>query len=266
MRIAFVGKGGSGKSAIAGTFVRTLAQQGQRVLAFDSDPMPGLAWSIGIEPTDEGIPDEAVQEVPEGRPRYVLREGLSPAAAVEQYALRGPDGVRFLQFGKLRGHVGALARSQHAFSAITHGVDDSRWHLVGDLPAGTRQAFFGWASYADTLLVVIEPTVKSMMSARRLARMADPKGRTVGAHIPEVLGVASKVRDPGEAEEIRRATTLDIIATVPFDEMFAAAERAGQAPIDVATDGVAVAAIRSLVDVMQHRDTRVQIPQPVEEQ
>ncbi len=104
------------------------------------------------------------------------------------------------------------------------------------------------------------------MSARRLARMADPKGRTVGAHIPEVLGVASKVRDSGEAEEIRRATTLDIIATVPFDEMFAAAERAGQAPIDVATDGVAVAAIRSLVDVMQHRDTRVQIPQPVEEQ
>lgn len=258
MKVAFVGKGGAGKSALAGTFVRILARRGHPVLAIDSDPMPGLAWSIGIQPTDAGIPDDAVQEGPEGGPRYRLRDGLTPTGAVEAYATQGPDGVRFLQFGKLRGHVSTLARSQHAFSTITHGIDDRRWHLVGDLPAGTRQAFFGWASYADTLLIVVEPAVKSILSARRLARMADPSGRRPDAHVPAVLGVANKTTDPDDAALIRCGTGLDIVAEVPFDGTFAAAERRALAPIDALEDAPAIAAIRSLVDVMQQRDARRQ--------
>lgn len=39
VRVAFVGKGGAGKSSIAGTFARLLAVTGQPVLALDSDPM-----------------------------------------------------------------------------------------------------------------------------------------------------------------------------------------------------------------------------------
>ncbi|MDP8932341.1 MAG: AAA family ATPase, partial [Actinomycetota bacterium] len=42
MRVAFVGKGGSGKSALAGTLARALARRGESVLVLDSDPMPGL--------------------------------------------------------------------------------------------------------------------------------------------------------------------------------------------------------------------------------
>lgn len=246
MRIAFVGKGGSGKSAIAGTLVRALAQLGEEVLAIDSDPMPGLAWSIGIAPSDEGFPDEAVEDGPEGGPRYLLRADLTPAEAVERYAARGPDGVRVIQFGKLRGHVGGLLRSQHAFNQIAKSVGDDRWHLIGDLPAGTRQAYAGWASYAETLLVVVEPTAKSVLSARRLARMADPTGRRAGAHIPAVSAVANKVTGADDAAEIAQRTGLRVIAVVPSDEAFARAERAGRPPIDEAPESPAVRAVVSL--------------------
>src|SRR5215213_857141 len=107
LRVAFVGKGGVGKSAVAGTFARTLARTGAPVLAIDSDPMPGLAFSLGIEVTDVGIPNDAVREREEGEegPRFRLRDGLTAADAVEQYSVAGPDGVRFLQFAKLRGHL-----------------------------------------------------------------------------------------------------------------------------------------------------------------
>jgi CO dehydrogenase maturation factor len=246
VRVAFVGKGGSGKSAIAGTVVRALAADGQRVLAIDSDPMPGLAWTIGLTPTDEGFPDEVTEEGPPHGPRWQLRHDLTPEDAVERYATVGPDGIHFIQFGKLRGHVGGLQRSQHAFNQIAKGITDDRWHLVGDLPAGTRQAFFGWASYADLLLVVVEPTVKSVISARRLARMADPAGRREGAHVPRVVAVANKVAGDDDVAMIARRTGLEVRAAVPFDEAFAAAERLGRPPFDAAADSPAVRAVASL--------------------
>lgn len=60
MRVAFVGKGGAGKSAISGTFARLLARRGHPVLAIDSDPLPGMAYSLGLDRDDAPLPDEAI--------------------------------------------------------------------------------------------------------------------------------------------------------------------------------------------------------------
>lgn len=243
MRVAFVGKGGAGKSAIAGTFARLLARAGGPVLAIDSDPMPGLAHSLGVEVTDAPIPDDAVTERREGEegPRFRLREGLTPVEAVERYAVRGPDGVRFLQFGKLRGPAAALVRSQYAFRQIVEDLNG--WSVVGDLPGGTRQPFFGWAGYARTVLVVVEPTAKSLLSARRLSRLAR------GKQAPDVLvAVANKVRAAADVELVRRRSGLDVVAAVPWDEELAEADRRGVPVIDRAPDCDAVRAVESLVD------------------
>ena len=190
MRVAFVGKGGAGKSAIAGTFARALARHGHPVLAIDSDPMPGLAYSLGLEISDAAIPDDAVEERKEGEegPRFRLRPGLSAADAVEMYSVSGPDGVRFLQFGKLRGHAGHLMRAQFAFRQIVADLPDGKWSVVGDLPGGTRQAFMGWGGYAQTFLIVAEATAKSLASARRLARLGTSDGDR------RVVAVANRVR------------------------------------------------------------------------
>ncbi|MGI9510949.1 MAG: AAA family ATPase, partial [Geminicoccaceae bacterium] len=42
MKIATVGKGGSGKTTIAGTLARIFANRQKRVLAIDGDPNPNL--------------------------------------------------------------------------------------------------------------------------------------------------------------------------------------------------------------------------------
>lgn len=242
LRIAFVGKGGAGKSAIAGTFVRLLAASGEPVLAIDSDPLPGLAFSIGVDRSDAGIPEDAVEEAPAGeRPRFRLRAGLSPAEAVERYAATGPDGIRFLQFGKPRSQAPGLGRSQVAFRQIVAGLGDSDWHLVGDLPGGTRQPFFGWGDYARTILVVAEPSAASLLSARRLARLA------LAGHAPRVVAVASKVREPGDAERVAARTGLEVVGAVPYDEAVGDAERRGLPAVDLAPDSAAVDAVRSLL-------------------
>ena len=248
MRVAFVGKGGAGKSAIAGTFARALARRGEPVLAIDSDPMPGLAFSLGLglEVTDARIPDDAVVEKEEGEPgpRFRLRPGLSPTEAVERYSVPAPDGVRFLQFGKLRAPVAPLVRAQFAFRQITGELPDDRWSLVGDLAGGTRQAFGGWGSYARTFLVVVEPTAKALLSARRLARLAQAGGAQ------EVVAVANRVRQPEDPALVQERTGLDVIGAVPWDEALAEAERRALAPIDEAPECPAVREVESMVDRM----------------
>src|SRR5947209_7279689 len=249
MRIAFVGKGGSGKSAIAGTFARFLARRGLPVLAVDSDPLPGLALSLGLDIDDDvRIADEAVREREEGErgPRYKLVDGLSATEAVERYAVEAPDGVRFLQFGKIKGQAESgrrLFRSQMAFLQITRELPDGHWHVIGDLPGGTRQAFTGWANFARTALVVVEPTAAGALSGRRLARLLQLENGP-----DKVLAIANKVRADDDAELAAQRTGLEVVASVPWDEAFADAERNRRAPIDDAPDSMAVREIESLVD------------------
>jgi CO dehydrogenase maturation factor len=246
MRLAFVGKGGAGKSAISGTFARILAREGHKVLAIDSDPLPGLAFSLGLAiDHSPPIPDDAVVERKEGEegPRWRLNPEVDPFEAVERWSVEAPDGVRFLQFGKIKGDQN-LWRSQIAFRFVINKLPEGRWNVVGDLPGGTRQAFTGWGSWAHTVLIVVEPTAKSLLSGRRLARMAD-----LDPENPKrVMAVASKVREPDDVEMIAKGTGLEVIASVPWDEELAEAERRQLAPIDFAPDAPAVRAVESLVE------------------
>ncbi len=243
MRVAFVGKGGAGKSTVAGTLARLLARRGEPVLALDSDPMPGLPYSLGVAVDDRPIPDDVVVEGPEGGPRWVLRGGLDAAAIVERHAVLCPDGVRYLQFGNLWGHAVRLQRAQHAWSQVVAELDRYRWHLVGDLPGGTRQAMFGWARYADTVCVVVEPTVKSLHTARRLLSLSQARWGPA-----RLVLVVNKARDGGDAARISERLGLPAVAIVPYDSEAHRADRRGAAPLDAAASGTLASAVDGLVD------------------
>ena len=238
MRIAFIGKGGSGKSTVAGTLARLLARAGEKVLALDVDTMPGLAFSIGLgRITDAGMPEE-LGERRQGQ-GWVLREDVSAETLVDRYAFDAPDGIRFLQLGKLPGHV--RPGSVTAFRHVIESFRRPGWSLVGDLAAGTRQGFAGWAGFATMLCLVVEPTQTALLSARRLRRIAETMpGTTVGL-------VINKVRTGTSLREIQTDVQLPVWAAVPYDEGVAVAERAGVAPIDAVPDSKAVAAIAGLV-------------------
>jgi len=252
VRVAFIGKGGSGKSAIGGVFCRLLAREtGKQVVAIDSDPLPGLALSLGIPSDDTPLPPDLLEKTNDGSPNaddsWQLRDGMSAIDAVHQYAAEGPDGVRLLQFGKLHGHVRTLAGSQQAFRVIVGGLEETDAHLVGDLPGGTRQPFFGWGDFADVLVVVAEATPSSMLSAKRLARVRE---RARGGD-QTIVAVANKAVDPSDSERLAEASGLRVIGAVPKDPAMGAAERAGRSLLDHSPDAPAVEAVRSLLATLQ---------------
>ena len=161
MRVAFMGKGGSGKSTLCGTLARVLARRGHRVVALDVDTAPGLAFSLGLPVRDEGLPEE-LGERQEGR-GWVVRDGVTAEELVERYARPAPDGVLFLQLGKLPQRV--KPGSTTAFRHVLEEFRADGWSLLGDLAGGTRQPFFGWADFAEVVAVVAEPTRRSSRPA-----------------------------------------------------------------------------------------------------
>ncbi len=245
IKIAFAGKGGSGKSSISGTFARMVARQGRPVLALDSDPVPGMPFSLGIPVDDNPTPDDVVVEGPENGPRWVLRPGLDAEQFISQHAAIGPDGVRYLQFGNTWGHVSTLQRAQFAWSQVIEEMDPTLWNVVGDLPGGTRQAMFGWAKYANLMAIVVEPTAKSIHVGRRLRNISKASWG------PEnVVVIANKIELPSDVERIEQRLELPVIGAIPADPTVIAGDKLGCAPLDRPT-GPFVDAVEALVSTVE---------------
>lgn len=248
LRLAVVGKGGAGKSVVSGTLARLLARRGHRVLALDSDTLPGLSFSLGADVPDEAPLNAAAERNEKGR--WKLVKGVGPARAVQRFATDAPDGVRLLQIGKTDRRGLAPNRASHnAFYQVIHRLDEVRslehWTILGDLPAGPRQAAFDWAPYARHFLLVVEPTWQSMMTARRIARIT----RAMRAGVQLSL-VVNKAAEPDDATRVADFLGVPLLATVPVDEDVKLAERSGSALLDVAPQSRAVAAIERLADAL----------------
>ena len=249
MRLAVVGKGGAGKSVVAGTIARLLGRGGRPVLAVDTDLMPGLAYSLGIAPARAGSLDGAAER--DERGRWRLKKGIGPVRAVQRHAVAAPDGVRLLQCGKLGAEgLDAIIGPVRACYAVIHRLGEPRtfrdWSIVGDLPAGPRQPAFDWAPYARTFLVLAEPTWKSALTARRTARIVASRGG-------RALLVATKSEGAADARRIGELVGEPVFASIPADDSVAAADRAGAALLDHAPSSPAARAIEDLLDDVARR-------------
>ena len=239
-----MGKGGVGKSLIAATVARLLARRGDAVLALDLDPLPGFAHSLGV-PAGSGAFPDTLAEQREGK-GWVMKEETPAAELIERYAFHGPDGVRLLSIATRPGEW--KVEQSTAVRHVARTFADPAWSVVGDLPAGTRQAAFGWAGFADVVAIVVEPTAKSIMSGRRIANVlldGRPEGR-IGV-------IVSKLRPDDDPERIAGALGLELLGTVPYDEAVRNAEQDARAPIDGAPASAAVSAIRALLPALGSR-------------
>lgn len=108
MRIAVAGKGGAGKTTIAATLARLLAQRGYCVNAVDDDPNPNLAVALGLAPDQitrlRRVPrEDMMEERVDALGNASLHLTRPFQEILDQYGACGPDNVSVLMMTGLLG-------------------------------------------------------------------------------------------------------------------------------------------------------------------
>ena len=226
MKIVVAGKGGAGKTTVSGTLARGLARSGHQVLALDADvnPMLGLSLGLGMEGTEDLA---AV--------RQALRDGgleHAPTAEemLERFGTVAPDGVRVVVASRMDGPDSGCGCCGVTPDQILRELDSADRTVLGDLEAGVGVLSRMAAGSIDVVIVVANPTTKSIEVARRATQTAAARGG-------RVLIVANRVRDATDVELIRDALGEHEIAIVPEDPAIGRADARGIAPLDL--DGAA---------------------------
>src|SRR5918997_2260418 len=167
MKIAVAGKGGSGKTTVAGTLARALARPGRSVLAIDGDTNPMLGISLGVGPEET----YRLVSVRQGVDAGSFDRDAPADEMVETFGTGAPDGVRLaVTLREHRTDPGCTGCAGITPQKMLDQIDGDRRTVICDLEAGVGAVVHG--GHCDLVLVVAEPSAKSIDVARRAAASA----------------------------------------------------------------------------------------------
>lgn len=120
--------------------------------------------------------------------------------------------------------------------------------VVADLEAGLGTLTRLGDTPIDVVLLVVEPSAKSVEVARRAVALLE------GRPIDRLVVVANKVTDDADVVRLREVLGDRELVIVPDDPQVREADRQGVSPLDHAPDAPAVQAITRLGALLaQHR-------------
>lgn len=237
MKIAVAGKGGAGKTTVSGTLARALARSGHRVVAVDADvnPMLGISLGLGMDATEQ------LWAVRQDFHRGECARDAGVENLVERFGVQAPDGVTVVVVSRVDAPdegCGCGGMTSHRLLAELDATDRT---VLGDLEAGVGVMARMEAGCLDTVLVVANPTAKSIEVARRAVDTALARGA-------RVLIVANRVREGADLEAIQAVLGEHDLVVIPEDPCIARADEEGLAPIDLDDGAPGVRALLALGD------------------
>ena len=97
MKIGVIGKGGVGKTTVAGIVARTLSSRGRTVIALDCDANPNLGIALGLTPEETDRLVGIRQALEEGSGEHAP----SVPEMLERFGADAPDGIRLAVVTKI---------------------------------------------------------------------------------------------------------------------------------------------------------------------
>lgn len=253
MKIAIAGKGGSGKTTIAGILTRLLAERGQTVWAIDADSNPNFGVTLGLSPEKvkaaKPMPASILEEVPVEGGKTALRLAMPAQRVAQDFGTRVSDRVTLLGMHTIE-HAGAgcacggHARVRNLLSGI---LTEDGVVTVVDMEAGLEHLSRGTDRHVDMLLLVTEPYFKALETARRAAELARELG------IPRIIAVANKFRSEDDLSAIRDYAAkhgLEVVGEIPYDEEIQRADLAAEAP-RLSDEYAAVRGVREMMERLE---------------
>ena len=252
MRIATVGKGGAGKTTIAGTLARILAKKENRILAIDGDPNPNLALTLGISREKANninfIPHTVMKLEEDDYGEKVLKMSLSENDLFEKYGTKGPDNIDLIVMGHpADGTAGSgwMCASHRAVRGLIVELTGYCKHTITDMEAGLEHLKRGTAKNVDMMIIVVEPYYRSLEAGMRTFKLAKELNIK---HLYVASNKFTNETDENAIKEFCEKYTMPIISNIPYDSNLIEAERNEKAPYDYNIEAPSIKAIYKIAD------------------
>ncbi|MFJ9739991.1 ATP-binding protein [Streptomyces sp. NPDC101166] len=278
MKIAFVGKGGSGKTTLSSLFIRSLAATGAPVLAFDADINQHLGTALGLDDAEAAAlpamgdrlplikeylrgsnpriasPETMIKTTPPGAGSRLLRVLESNPVydtCAKTVELDG-GAVRLMVTGRFSDADLGVACYHSKTGAVelclNHLVDGPDEYVVVDMTAGSDSFASGLFTRFDITFLVAEPTRRGVSVYRQYKDYA----RDFGV---ELRVVGNKVQGQDDLDFLRAEVGDDLLVTVGHSDWVRAMEKGRPPRFDLLEDANrhALGLLRTVVDSAYER-------------
>jgi CO dehydrogenase maturation factor len=228
MRIAFVGKGGSGKSSVSWLFAKYLSENGTKVLAIDADYNMDLAHNLGIELESVEFVKKSEKDFYACFDTDIEKNAFDIVERYDQerfhifpndpftkkYALPISSTLQLMVLGDHDEETMYSGRCSHAYAKtikfytpyLALKKDQA---LVIDSVAGTDMVNYGMYLGVDAIVCVVEDSKNSVSVRNSVQSIASTFG------IPVYT-----VRNKAMSHESVYIGDIDIVTTFTFDPAF----------------------------------------------
>lgn len=232
MKLAITGKGGVGKTTLTALIAQTFADLNRDVLAVDADPSPCLAGALGF-------PDDLrakLSPISEMDALIEERTGAKPGTVGGFFTLNPrvddiPDrfsvihrGVRLLEMGSVEiGGSGCICPEAAILKTLfTHLLFRKDDVLLLDMYAGVEHLGRATVDFVDAMIVVVEPTRRSLGTAAQIKKLAND------IKLNRLYLVGNKIRDEEEAVFLEKETPgMPVLGFLPANLKVQEADRLG---------------------------------------
>jgi CO dehydrogenase maturation factor len=223
MKIAVSGKGGTGKTFLAGTLAARFAADGHRVIAIDADPSPNLALTLGLslEMAGEIVPvaeNEQLIKLKTGTDYSgVFRLTFTVDDIIEKHAVPTPSGVHLMVMGTVKSMGSGCTCPAHSVvrALLRHLMVERDEVVILDMDAGIEHLGRGTAEHVDTMLVVTDANRKSLEVAKTICLMAK------NSSIRQAGLVGNRIASPEQEQVVRtfaEKNAISVFGMIPFDQ------------------------------------------------
>jgi CO dehydrogenase maturation factor len=238
MKVAISGKGGVGKTTLAGVMARLLADRGRKVLAIDADPDSNLASAVGLpqEVLAKLSPIASMTSLIEER-TGAKKGSYGPMFKLNPKVDDLPDemgvnyqGVKILLLGCIPQGGGGCFCPENVLlrNLIRHLVVQRDEVVIIDMEAGLEHLGRGSTGYVDALLIVVEPGQRAMNTARQIKKLGED------LQIKKMMIVGNKVASEEDRRVIEESLSdFPLLGHMSYNPKVLQADREGKSPYDM---------------------------------
>ena len=241
--VALAGKGGTGKTTMAGLLIKFLLQKNKTpILAVDADCNANLNEVLGLElgNTLGGAREDMKKgDVPSGMTKDIFMEMKLEEAVIEA------DGYDLVVMGQPEG-AGCYCAANTLLTNYLERLSGNYPYIVMDNEAGMEHISRLTTKDVDILLIVSDSSRRGLQAAVRIDELA----RCLNIGIGKSYLVINQAREkpPEPVMNKLKEAHLELIGTVPADDLIYDFDFNGRPTIEMPEDSISVKAAFGIFD------------------